>query len=97
CCFVIAWTKFDKSKSPTKILNFLRTIYPTTESQPSYVCIDKAHLVLWTSIANGSWEEWKKTTCFIVDSYHYTNHKAPDAYVQNTVILYHLMDQLLTW
>ncbi|KAF8800504.1 hypothetical protein BYT27DRAFT_7262903 [Phlegmacium glaucopus] len=79
CGVIIAWTKFDKSESPTKILNFLRTIYPTTESQPSYVCIDKACLVLRTSIANGSWEEWKKTTRFIVDSYHYTNHKAADA------------------
>lgn len=79
CGVVIAWTKFDKSESPTKILNFLQTIYPDTESRPSYVCIDKACLVLRTSISNGSWEEWKKTTRFIVDSYHYTNHKAKDA------------------
>ena len=78
CGVVIAWTKFDKSESPTNILNFLRTIYPNTESQPSYVCIDKACQVLRTSIVNGSWEEWKKTTRFIVDSYHYTNHKATD-------------------
>ena len=36
-------------------------------------------MVLWTAIANGSWEEWKLTTCFIVDSCHYNNHKASDA------------------
>jgi hypothetical protein len=78
CGVVIAWTKFDKSESPTKILDFLGTIYPDVDSRPSYVCIDKACLVLRTSIANGSWEEWKKTTRFIVDSYHYTNHKAND-------------------
>ena len=24
------------------------------------------------------WNEWKSTTCFIVDSYHYTNHHATD-------------------
>ena len=78
CGVVIAWTKFDKSESPTKILDFLETIYPNIESRPSYVCIDKSCLVLWTSIANGSWEEWKITTRFIVNSYHYTNHKATD-------------------
>ena len=32
CGVVIAWTKFDKSESPTKILNFLETIYPNIES-----------------------------------------------------------------
>jgi hypothetical protein len=78
CGVVIAWTKFDKSESPTNILNFLDTIYPVTESRPSYVCIDKACVVLRTSIANKSWDKWKQTTRFIVDSYHYANHKATD-------------------
>jgi hypothetical protein len=78
CGVVIAWTKFDKAESPTNILNFLETIYPTPESRPSYICIDKACQVLRTSISNGSWEVWKKTTRFIVDSYHYINHKATD-------------------
>ena len=32
CGVVIAWTKFDKSESPTNILNFLGSIYPTEES-----------------------------------------------------------------
>ena len=78
CGVVIAWTKFDKSESPTKILKFLEKFYPNIECRPSYVCIDKVCLVLQTSISNGSWEEWKETTRFIVDSYHYTNHKATD-------------------
>ena len=36
--------------------------------------------MLRTAIFNGSWEEWKKTTHFIVDSYHYNNlnHKATE-------------------
>jgi hypothetical protein len=78
CGVVIAWTKFERSESPTNILNFLKTIYPTLESRPSYICIDKACQVLRTCIAKRSWDEWKKTTRFIVDSYHYTNHKATD-------------------
>ena len=34
---VVAWTKFDKSESPTKILNFLESVYPTEESRPDYI------------------------------------------------------------
>ena len=79
CGAVIAWTKFDKSESPTQILNFLESVYPTEESRPDYVCIDKACAVLHTCITNGSWErDWKKTTRFIVDSYHYVNHRTDD-------------------
>ena len=76
---VIAWAKFAKSESPTNILNFLETVYPTEESRPAYICIDKACLVLRTAIANGSWDGiWKKTTRFIVDAYHYINHRLTD-------------------
>jgi hypothetical protein len=82
CGVVIAWAKFLKSESPTNILNFLQSVYPTQESKPSYVCIDKACLVLRTCAANGTWDEWKDTTRFIVDSYHYSNHKATDMLCQ---------------
>ncbi|KAF8955746.1 hypothetical protein BDZ97DRAFT_1673198 [Flammula alnicola] len=78
CGVVIAWTKFDKSESPTKILNFLGSVYPTADSRPNYICIDKACKVLRTSIANKSWDTWQKTSRFIVDSYHYINHRTTD-------------------
>jgi len=78
CGTVIAWTKFAKSESPTHILNFLASVYPSEESRPEYICIDKGCQVLCTCVINGSWEEWKKTSRFIVDSYHYTNHMASD-------------------
>src|ERR1700760_2181847 len=74
CGVVIAWTKFAKAESPTNILTWLETVYPTEESRPSYICIDKACAVLRHSIVDGSWERWSKTNQFIVDSYHYTNH-----------------------
>ncbi|TFK36622.1 hypothetical protein BDQ12DRAFT_699614 [Crucibulum laeve] len=46
---------------------------------PSYICIDKACLVLHSAVVNGDWERvWKKTTCFIVDAYHYKNHCVSD-------------------
>jgi len=42
CGVVLAWTLFDKSESPTHILNWLAQVYPTEESRPSFVAIDKA-------------------------------------------------------
>jgi hypothetical protein len=78
CGVVIAWTKFARAESPTNILNFLQTIYPTEYSRPDYICIDKACLVLRTAITNGSWNMWQNTTRFIVDSYHYINHRTTD-------------------
>ena len=68
CGVVIAWTKFAKAESPTNILNFLQDIFPTEESCPDYICIDKACQVMQTSVNNGSWNTWKKTSHFIVDS-----------------------------
>ena len=78
CGVVIAWAKFAKAESPTNILRFLESVYPTEISRPDYVCIDKACALLRTSIVNGSWETWKNTTRFIVDSYHYINHRTTD-------------------
>lgn len=78
CGVVIAWAKFAKSESPTNILRFLESVYPTEISRPDYVCIDKGCAVLCTSISNGSWNSWKNTTRFIVDSYHYINHCTSD-------------------
>ena len=78
CGVVIAWTKFVKAESPTNIINWLNSVYPNVDQQPDYVCIDKACLVLWTAITNGSWEIWKQNTWFIVDSYHYINHCTTD-------------------
>ncbi|KAF8872970.1 hypothetical protein CPB84DRAFT_1818021 [Gymnopilus junonius] len=78
CGVVVAWTKFDKSESPTKILNWLGSVYPTEESRPNYLCIDKGCQVLRTSIMNGTWDLWKRTSRITVDSYHYLNHCTSD-------------------
>ena len=63
----------------------MSTTMPTTCSKhmapsslkPDYICIDKACLVLRTCVANSSWRQtWSRTSRFIVDAYHYTNHSA---------------------
>ncbi|KAF8993375.1 hypothetical protein BDQ17DRAFT_1252964, partial [Cyathus striatus] len=78
CGVVIAWTKFAKSEGASQIMDFLEDIYPTPESRPSYVCIDKACVVLKHLIRSRNWNMWKATTRFIVDSYHYINHRVGD-------------------
>jgi len=79
CGTVIAWAKFARAESPTNILQFLETVYPTEELWPDYICIDKACAVLHTAIVDGSWDTiWKKTTRFIVDTYHYVNYRTTD-------------------
>ena len=35
-------------------------------------------MVLQTAVTNNSWNEWKRTTRFIVDAYHYNNHAISD-------------------
>ncbi|TFK36180.1 hypothetical protein BDQ12DRAFT_699705 [Crucibulum laeve] len=65
CGVVIAWDLFDRSDSATQILDFLERIFPKEESRPTYICIDKACLLLQSAISNQSWEKWKKTTRFI--------------------------------
>lgn len=78
CGVVLAWTKFAKAESPINILTWLENIYPDSDMRPSYIAIDKACQVMQKAINNGSWEQWRLTTRFIVDSYHYINHKAED-------------------
>ena len=52
CGVVLAWTKFAKSESPSNILGWLQEVYPSQESRPAYVCIDKACQVMKTAIIN---------------------------------------------
>lgn len=78
CGTVVAWTKLARSESPTNIMRFLESVYPNQEERPAYICIDKACVVFKHIVANGTYQDWCATTRFIVDSYHYTNHKATD-------------------
>ncbi|TFK70975.1 hypothetical protein BDN72DRAFT_738276, partial [Pluteus cervinus] len=78
CGVVIAWALFDKAEGPNKILEFLEEVFPTADSKPDYVTIDKGCTVLRTAVAGHHWDIWKDTTRFIVDSYHYNNHKTTD-------------------
>ncbi|KAH6874119.1 hypothetical protein BKA70DRAFT_1378931 [Coprinopsis sp. MPI-PUGE-AT-0042] len=71
---------FAKSESPTNIMKFLESVYPNPADRPSYLCIDKACILLKT-VANHFWS-WISTTRFIVDSYHHRNHSKTDELCQ---------------
>ena len=90
CGAVIAWTKFDKSESSIQILDFLESVYPTEESRPDYICIDKACAVLHTAITNGSWERvWEKQLSSLLTPTITLNIVQMIFFVTNTVILLH--------
>ena len=59
-------------------LFFLENVYPNPDSRPTYIAIDKACKLLRWAVTIGAWETWKQTSRFIVDTYHYNNHKASD-------------------
>lgn len=82
CGVAIGWALFDQSESPTKILAFLEKLFPTPDSKPNYICIDKGCQVLRTALSNGSYETTWMDTRFIVDTYHYSNHKTTDTLCQ---------------
>jgi hypothetical protein len=67
-----------KIRISNQYLAFFGICYPTEISRPDYICIDKGCAILHSSIVNGSWETWQNTTRFIVDSYHYINHRTTD-------------------
>ncbi|KAM6490829.1 hypothetical protein JOM56_013698 [Amanita muscaria] len=78
CGVVVAWAKFDKAESPKNIMDFLQLVYPEQDKRPAYICIDKACLVLKSVRNNTDWLHWLDTSRFIVDAYHYINHRATD-------------------
>lgn len=78
CGVGIAWTLFNTSESPNKILSFMERTFDTPESRPSFICIDKGCQVFRSAVKNGSFATTWKDTRFIVDTYHYSNHKQSD-------------------
>ncbi|KAF8295682.1 hypothetical protein DL93DRAFT_2150938 [Clavulina sp. PMI_390] len=71
CGHIIAWTKFATSESPTNIINMLSVIFPTQESRPSYIVIDKACRIL---VMIGLASTWLLTSRFLVDVFHFKHH-----------------------
>lgn len=71
CGCIVAWAKFPTSESPTNIVHMLEEIFPTAESRPSYITIDKACRIL---AMRGQRAAWFETSRFLVDVFHFKNH-----------------------
>ncbi|EJD32880.1 hypothetical protein AURDEDRAFT_77400 [Auricularia subglabra TFB-10046 SS5] len=78
CGVPTAFALFDRSESPKKIIDFIEKHHPRPQDKAQYYIIDKACMVLRRLITLGKWDEWKKTSRLIVDSYHYINHRVSD-------------------
>jgi len=65
-------------QSTSTILDFLDKVYPDVNFRPDYICIDKGCQLLRHAVASSQWDGWKDTTRFIVDLYHYINHRTTD-------------------
>lgn len=75
CGCPIAWAKFSNSESPTNIIEFLTQLFPTPESRPTFITIDKACRVLASLQARGLADHWFQTSRFLVDLFHFLTHK----------------------
>jgi len=78
CGIPEAWDLFDKSESPSKILAFIQKHHPQPHQRAQYYIIDKACQLLRYIVTSDDWPTWSLTSRFIVDSYHYINHRIID-------------------
>lgn len=86
CGFPIAFKKLLRSEGEREVVAFLNDVWPepaqddaAQHSRPDYIGFDRACRVLaflLTSVPNSP---WLTATRFIVDAWHYINHRASDA------------------
>ncbi|KAG8941897.1 hypothetical protein FRC03_003878 [Tulasnella sp. 419] len=84
CGVPIGWGKCYKSESVSQVLGILNNTFPENAPQdrPSFVFYDNACKLLAHIITQNSDDAWLDTTRFLVDSWHYVNHRATDVLCQ---------------
>jgi hypothetical protein len=79
CGYPIAFGKMYRSEGEAQVLEFLEKVWPASATQrPSYIAFDRACKLLKyisTSIHRCAWLD---TTRFVVDTWHYINHRSDD-------------------
>lgn len=80
CGVPIGWGKCYKSESPSQVLRILNQIFSPNqiEDRPSFIFYDNACKLLAHIVTQDPHSTWLDTTRFLVDSWHYINHKATD-------------------
>ncbi|KAJ6479635.1 hypothetical protein C8R45DRAFT_1054414 [Mycena sanguinolenta] len=79
CGVPIAWGKCYKSESTPQVLSFINKIWgDCPELRPGFIAYDKACDLLRHIVTQNQDDLWIKSTKFIVDAFHYINHRATD-------------------
>ena len=79
CGMPIGWGKCYKSESTPQVLLILNRIWENHQDlQPSFLCYDNACDLLRHIVTQNLNDPWLKSTKFVVDTFHYVNHRATD-------------------
>ncbi|KAK6996147.1 hypothetical protein R3P38DRAFT_2655422 [Favolaschia claudopus] len=79
CGYPVGWGKCYRSESSSQVLGILNRIWANFPNfKPSFVAYDDACNLLRHIITQNPNDPWILTTKFIVDAWHYINHRATD-------------------
>ncbi|KIJ27735.1 hypothetical protein M422DRAFT_190612 [Sphaerobolus stellatus SS14] len=78
CGIPISWGICYESESPTQVFQLLDFTWPDEDTRPSFIAYDNACKMLAHIVKHPEKRHWLRTTRFIVDAWHYINHRATD-------------------
>jgi hypothetical protein len=79
CGAPVGWGKCYKSESTPQVLSFINGIWEDfPDFRPSFVVYDKACDLLRHIVTQNPDDLWVKSTKFMVDAWHYINHRTTD-------------------
>ena len=78
CGIPISWGICFESESPTQVFELLEFTWPDSQNRPAFIAYDKACKLLAHIATHPEKQGWLDTTHFIVDAWHYINHRVTD-------------------
>ncbi|KIJ22880.1 hypothetical protein M422DRAFT_276636 [Sphaerobolus stellatus SS14] len=78
CGVPISWGICYESESPTQVFELLQYTWPKPEDRPAFIAYDKACKLLAHIATHLEKRDWLQTTRFVVDAWHYINHRVTD-------------------
>ncbi|KIJ42404.1 hypothetical protein M422DRAFT_171092 [Sphaerobolus stellatus SS14] len=74
CGVPLTWTKFARAESETNIIAFIEDSWPTPQSRPSYIGLDKGCKTLRTMLNDPTKAALVQLFRMIVPPFHYNGH-----------------------
>ncbi|GJE96350.1 hypothetical protein PsYK624_125450 [Phanerochaete sordida] len=79
CGMPIGWGKCYRSESTPQVLSIMNRIWDGHDNlRPSFLAYDDACDLLRHIVTQNANDSWLKTTKYIVDAFHYINHRSTD-------------------